>query len=139
MADEKEAPKEAPVAAPGTVPPAPPAVPSAAAAPAPEPAPVEVDLTSLPRVLTPRSRPWIKPQAAHQLAMTIVGVFAVSVILILVGGFLIIQSCSPEVAQKLIVEAAIPFLKEVASFASAVFAPLLAFILGYYFGEKQQS
>lgn len=29
-------------------------------------------------------------------------------------------------------------LDELGAFSSAVFAPLLAFVLGYYFGEKQQ-
>ena len=34
-------------------------------------------------------------------------------------------------------EAVVPFLQAVGTFATTVFGPLLAFILGYYFGEKR--
>jgi hypothetical protein len=36
---------------------------------------------------------------------------------------------------KLLKEAILPFIEEVAKFAATVFSPLLAFILGYYFGS----
>jgi len=34
-------------------------------------------------------------------------------------------------------DAVVPFLQAVGTFATTVFGPLLAFILGYYFGEKR--
>jgi hypothetical protein len=87
-----------------------------------------------------------KELAARTIAETIVRIFGFSLLASLAGGFLLMISAlvwggpggSSDAASKLIKDSAIPFLTSVATFAATVFGPLLAFILGYYFGEKQK-
>jgi hypothetical protein len=45
----------------------------------------------------------------------------------------------PEHTKILITLAVIPFLEKVGTFLTTVFGPLLAFILGYYFGQKVEA
>jgi len=71
-------------------------------------------------------------------------VFAVAIVLAILGPLvligLIIYKFPPDVASPsasaLIRESVAPLLERVATFAATVFGPLLAFVLGYYFGEK---
>jgi hypothetical protein len=77
-----------------------------------------------------------KERYALVVALIITWTFAVSAILILVGLYLILSHHSPD-AEALLVKAGVPALKEVGTFLSSVFGPLLAFVLGYYFGEKK--
>jgi hypothetical protein len=76
-----------------------------------------------------------KEQHAIAIALIITWTFAVSACLILIGIYLILRR-SPEDAKSLLASAA-PMLKEAGTFLSSVFGPLLAFVLGYYFGEKK--
>lgn len=78
-----------------------------------------------------------KEIAASWVAMGIVGIFAISLTLILIGGFLLILWSPHENSKALMDESIIPFLEKVGTFSTSVFGPLLAFILGYYFGERQ--
>lgn len=76
-----------------------------------------------------------KEQSASFIALIITWTFAASACLILVGIYLILRR-NPDDAKSLLTSAA-PMLKEAGSFLSSVFGPLLAFVLGYYFGEKK--
>jgi hypothetical protein len=83
--------------------------------------------------------PFRKEQYAKSIALWIVFMAFVSIVLILVWGYYIIYKSSgtPENAKVLIVEAVVPLLEKAATFFTTVFSPLLAFILGYYFGQRQ--
>jgi MFS family permease len=77
-----------------------------------------------------------KERYALVVALIITWTFAFSAILILVGLYAILSHHSPD-AEALLVKAGVPALKEVGTFLSSVFGPLLAFVLGYYFGERK--
>jgi hypothetical protein len=82
-----------------------------------------------------------KQKGATWVAKGIVLIFGGLLIVMLVGGFILI-GLIPHAKDggKNIVEAAIiPLLTGVGTFAATVFGPLIAFILGYYFGEKGKS
>jgi len=78
-----------------------------------------------------------KELAARWVAQAIVVVFGISLTLILVGGFFLIRGMPHENTKLLVTDSIIPFLEKVGTFSTSVFAPLLAFILGYYFGERE--
>jgi hypothetical protein len=82
----------------------------------------------------------VKEQTAKWVAYGIVIIFGLLTTMALIGGFLIMRcsGCSPETAKQLVTDGAIPYLKEVGAFAQTVFAPLLAFILGYYFAAQKK-
>jgi len=77
----------------------------------------------------------VKEQHAISIALLISWTFAVSTCLILFGMYEILKR-PPDDAKSLLASAA-PMLKETGTFLSSVFGPLLAFVLGYYFGEKK--
>lgn len=77
-----------------------------------------------------------KENSAQLVAGVIVLTFGVTVLAALVGGFLIIIWRNPAEVKGVVNDAAIPLLKEITGFATTVFGPLLAFVLGYYFGER---
>jgi hypothetical protein len=77
-----------------------------------------------------------KESYARGIALIITWTFAVSTILILVGLYLVLRNHAGS-AEDLVGKAGIPALKEAGSFLSGVFGPLLAFVLGYYFGERK--
>lgn len=95
----------------------------------------------------PRTRPGtFKDLAAHNVAKNIVSVFRLFVLGALGGGFLtillilILSLCcgwSFDKQGKIITKALIPLLSTVGSVTTTIFGPLLAFVLGYYFGEKK--
>jgi len=76
-----------------------------------------------------------KETYARGIALIVTWTFAVSAVLILVGIYNLLRSY-PSDAESLLVKAGLPALKEAGSFLSSVFGPLLAFVLGYYFGER---
>jgi hypothetical protein len=85
-----------------------------------------------------RDLPFEKMRGGAWVARALVTTFAASVLLwFFVAALIIGVSASPRQAQQFAVTL-VPFLKEYASFATAVFSPLLAFVLGFYFGEKSQ-
>jgi hypothetical protein len=93
-------------------------------------------LTSLSERLT---EPFRKEMTARRIGTMLIVIFGISVILIIWEGFRVVfySMDQPEHAKILINDAVIPFLEKVATFLTTVFSPLLAFILGYYFGQKQ--
>ena len=88
--------------------------------------------------------PSFKESAAKSIAERLVTIFGIAVLGSLGFGFFLVlllalgwthqPSPNPEAFIK---EGAVPLITTIATFASTVFAPLLAFILGYYFGEKR--
>lgn len=86
----------------------------------------------------------IREERAADLAQGILEVFRFSVWGLLAGGFVTVLAtfaCSgytPENVQIVVSQGLVPLLEKTASFASTVFGPLLAFVLGYYFGERRR-
>ena len=88
-----------------------------------------------------------RENSAKEIAKGLVGVFRLSLLGVLAGGFVLLMidalglffrvDMSPMSA--MMKDVAIPFLQAAGTFATTVFGPLLAFILGYYFGEKNKS
>ena len=89
---------------------------------------------------------------AHTIALVIVWTFSAAVALLIglvywvvlkypgIDGCGNIKDCKLSYrAVALLTEAAAPALKEFGSFISTVFGSLLAFVLGYYFGEQKHS
>jgi hypothetical protein len=85
------------------------------------------------------TEPYRRESYAKAIALTIVWMAFVSIILVLTGGFLVIyfSMSSPENSKQIIEGAVVPLLEKTATFFATVFSPLLAFILGYYFGQRQ--
>jgi hypothetical protein len=90
----------------------------------------------------------VKPRyqeiVAQMVARKLLDVFAVTTIGILLAGVVLILMImqhygSPQDAETLVDKAIVPFLRGAASFATTVFGPLLAFILGFYFGKGSDS
>lgn len=83
-----------------------------------------------------------KDYTAKIIAVKLLDVFRDSLLGTLAAGFLLIafvvyRGIPPEAAEQLIDKTAVSFLRGVGTFASTVFGPLLAFILGYYFGKAK--
>jgi len=76
---------------------------------------------------------------AKRLAIIIVWMAGISLgILMLLGFFVIIWSVNnPEHSKQLITDSVIPLIEKLAIFFTTAWGPLLAFVLGYYFGERQ--
>ena len=85
------------------------------------------------------TEPFRKEMTARRIGTMLIVIFGLTVGLIVIEGFHIISAVRdhPEIAKPLVNDAIIPFLEKVATFLTSVFSPLLAFILGYYFGQKQ--
>jgi uncharacterized protein YneF (UPF0154 family) len=104
--------------------------------------PIEINLagdSSLATWSEQITEPFRKELYAKSIALWIVIMAFVSMVLVLSAGyFLIYRSMSnPENAKAVIQGAVIPLLEKAATFFTTVFSPLLAFILGYYFGQRQ--
>ena len=91
-----------------------------------------------PRLVTERAR--------KDIALRLVRVFEVAVYAVLAGTFLLaIVVAVVEIAGKesgpvltnMIGNAMIPYLQTTGALLSSIFGPLLAFILGHYFGERK--
>lgn len=55
---------------------------------------------------------------------------------VLIPGACIFMHYQPESTVSLVKDAFIPLVAGIGTFAATVFGPLLAFVLGYYFGKK---
>jgi hypothetical protein len=77
-----------------------------------------------------------KHKITHHVAGWIVAIFAVTLTTVIVSGMAICLIKSAAEATETITKAFLPFLQGVGSFASTLFGPLLAFILGYYFRQQ---
>lgn len=101
---------------------------------------INVDLSQSPIRALPTKDVPSKEGSARSIAIYIVMTFAGTLGLLIVLGFtlLIWLRWAPDKADLIFSKAVIPFTEKIATFATTVFGPLLAFILGYYFGEKSQ-
>lgn len=102
-----------------------------------------VDLSAPPSKPTVSAEPWhgerFKALGGHGLAKGLLWLFAGSVgAILLVGIIVAVRSDSPEQA-KAYSEALIPLLDSMIKFSSSLFAPLFAFIFGYYFSSNKQA
>ena len=84
----------------------------------------------------------IKEEAATLVAKYIVQVFKYAVLAGLGGIFAVVLVCffwqNSSAAAPLLKDAVVPSLERLGTFATTVFGPLLAFILGYYFGGSSK-
>ena len=83
-----------------------------------------------------------KARGATWVAKGLVYLFGVTVCICLIGGLIVVIRCPPPLdpqnaKSNVVVEAVLPLIQGVGTFASTVFGPLLAFVLGFYFGEKK--
>jgi hypothetical protein len=86
----------------------------------------------------------VREQGARWVSRAIVIIFGLATLVALLGGLVIIWVHPPAIAgsdakSNLISDAVLPLLQGVSTFASTIFGPLLAFVLGYYFGEKAEA
>lgn len=80
----------------------------------------------------------IKESGAKHLATALVWIFGASIFFVLISATVVIGVQRNAEEAEIYARTLISLLEALGAFSSAVFAPLLAFILGYYFGEKQQ-
>lgn len=106
--------------------------------------PIEVNLvpdwgSSLQDFSERLTEPFKKEMTARRIGTMLIVIFGITVALLIWEGFRVVfySMDKPENTKILVNEAVIPFLEKVATFLTTVFSPLLAFILGYYFGQKQ--
>jgi hypothetical protein len=105
----------------------------------------EINLDTVPKAeaFYRKSPTFEKEKGASWVARALVCIFGGALLICLVGGLVVIAVHPPANGaagskENIIGVAVLPLLEGVGIFASTVFSPLLAFILGYYFGEKKQ-
>ena len=88
------------------------------------------------------SKPWdpekAKAESATWVARIIVIAFAGTIALVLLAIAVIVLSTGKPEDAKRFADTLVATLDSLGKFLTAVFGPLLAFILGYYFSEKQK-
>lgn len=84
------------------------------------------------RMVPPKER-WAIAQSVFQMFKWITGGLLTGCFLTVVIAMWTTKG-NAETTVKLMKDAVLPFIEEVARFAATVFSPLLAFILGHYFG-----
>jgi hypothetical protein len=79
-----------------------------------------------------------KELAAMWVAKAIVLIFGISMGLLILLGFTMFfwLRWAPDKVTVITSNAIVPYVEKVGTFAATVFGPLLAFVLGYYFGQK---
>ncbi len=82
-----------------------------------------------------------KELAAFWIGKAIVVIFGLALFLVIIASFTVVWKCGrkPDETKELIIGAVIPLLEKVATFFTTLFSPLLAFILGYYFGHENKA
>lgn len=109
---------------------------------------IDVDLTGggggggLAGLARPFSRPPAPPpkeRAAMRIGIILTLIFGIAIFFTIWEGFRVIffSMDQPDHTKTLVTEAVVPLLEKIATFFTTVFSPLLAFILGYYFGQGQ--
>jgi hypothetical protein len=84
----------------------------------------------------------LREKVAQKLAERIVFIFGLAVLgtlglnLVLIGVILVVSKCPLDQIEGTVSKGIVPLLTATGTFASTVFGPLLAFILGYYFSQK---
>jgi hypothetical protein len=81
-----------------------------------------------------------KDRDANQIATHLLVTFRYCLLLIVGLGFAVVafDRLSKDPDQNLVKDRLVPLLTGIGTFASTVFAPLLAFVLGHYFGERSR-
>lgn len=91
---------------------------------------------------SPESKPFdpekLKAESAKWVATVIVGSFAGSIALVLIAIAIIVAVTKNPDDAKRFTDTLVAILESLGKFLTAVFGPLLAFVLGYYFSEKQR-
>lgn len=105
----------------------------------PDPESDEVDQTNKVPFTVPFNRDEVKELGAKTIARGLIVVFGGFLAVVLLITLFIVQVSATPNDAKLYAESVIATLDALSNFASAVFAPLLAFVLGYYFSEKRGS
>jgi len=102
---------------------------------------VETEVVTLPPApldyVTAKRIEEIKEKSAKIIALGLISILGISVVGVLIITWLILASGDggPETGAKVTADN----LKALGSFLSTVFSPLLAFVLGYYFSDRQQA
>ncbi len=79
-----------------------------------------------------------KERYASWIALIITWTFTGVTVLCLAGMFVLLVTERRDAAEaKTLLEAGVPAFKEICVSLTSLFGPLLAFVLGYYFGEKK--
>jgi hypothetical protein len=105
----------------------------------------QINVNAIPDVKAFFKEPTIvREEGASWVAKGLVYIFGGAVFVCAVGGLLLVGLHPPMTnsaggKENVVVDAVLPLLQGVGSFAVTVFGPLLAFVLGYYFGEKKQA
>ena len=90
--------------------------------------------------------PRFRERVARDVAEKLVSLFGYSLLGLLGGGFILVAiilvatlsgSSNTLVGIDLVERLIVPYLRGIGTFLSTSFGPLLAFILGHYFGERQ--
>ncbi len=100
--------------------------------------PEAIEVPRLDYVDVHRHRRVIKEVSAKSIAISILSIFGILVFGTLATNFFIIWRIPVETAPDVYISITTANFKSLGGLSSAVFAPLLAFILGYYFSEKQR-
>ena len=79
-----------------------------------------------------------RERSASRIALLLVGIFGVFLLAVSLGGLLFLASFA-EAPGPAATEALIPFLEAVGDMSLKLFGPVLAFVLGYYFGKERRS
>lgn len=78
-----------------------------------------------------------RERSASRIALLLVAIFGLFLLVISLGGLLFLSSFEEQPGDAA-TEALIPFLQAVGDMALKLFGPLLAFVLGYYFGKEHR-
>jgi hypothetical protein len=86
-----------------------------------------------------RLRDYHKEATAKQIAWHLLQTFRYALLLVLGLGFGTLfyeQATQPQSVGSLMKDSIVPFVSGVGTFSSTLFGPLLAFVLGHYFGQR---
>lgn len=97
------------------------------------------ELNTLDNVIRQRrfDREEMKEDSARRVAFSLVIIFGATIGFVLLGVAILFVCAGADDAGKYLA-AARPVLDDLSNFLTAVFGPLLGFVLGYYFSEKQK-
>jgi hypothetical protein len=79
-----------------------------------------------------------QPNAINGIAFALIGMFGATLLGTLAAGIWLLATRQANEAEVIITRILVPYLQAVGNFASTLFGPLLAFILGYYFATRRR-
>jgi hypothetical protein len=109
--------------------------------PSPDPAEL-LSIGELPTTRTITTEPNFRDKVAQKIAERVVWIFGCAVLgmlamdFLLVGGLLLVYKCQLDQIEGVIAKGLVPLITATGTFAATLFGPLLAFVLGYYFSQK---